>query len=38
MLHTFVEELNEVQGMFQYHPHRLKDVAPQNPLRLWANL
>lgn len=34
---TFIEELDEVQGMFQDHPHGFKDVAPQHTLRLGAN-
>lgn len=31
---TLIKQLDEVQGMFQYHPHSFKDVAPQNALRL----
>lgn len=34
---TFIKELDEVQGMFQDHPHGFKDVAPQHPLRLRSN-
>lgn len=31
---TFVEEFDEVQRVLQDDPHRLEDVAPQDPLRL----
>lgn len=31
---TFIEQVDEIQGVFQYDPHSFKNVAPQNTLRL----
>ena len=35
---TFIKQFDEVQGMFQYHPHSFKDVTPQYTLRLRTHL
>lgn len=35
---TFIEQFDEVQGVFQYNPHGFKDVTPQDALRLRTHL